>query len=264
MSLNLVKENRNSFEFLRQEPHNTIIFTDIDGTLSEIAATPKDASISDRMKTALIELAGIYQVVVVSGRPALEAKNMIADSRIIYLGNHGLERLTDNELIEMGSLQDLQTVKKIKEAIEHLSEEIEGVRLEDKRSSLAIHYRLAADPEIALQKILSAINSLVSQEGFQILKGRKVVELKPRRSNKGDAIAAIIGDSHRRQVIYLGDDRTDVDAFRKLKELRKTGSVKGYTLGVISDETPQEILMEADFCFNSVPEVEEFLEWLAD
>lgn len=264
MPLRLVRENLNSFEFLKSDPKNTIIFTDIDGTLSEIAATPEDALVTFKMKKVITDLAHLYQIVVVSGRPALEARSMVSSDKIIYLGNHGLERLDDGKLSRISSPGHDLAIDKAKEEIKRLTDGITGVRYEDKGLTFAIHYRQSNDETTTRSRILHAVEPIARQHDLKVIDGRKVVEIKIPLSDKGRAVGSIINESGRTQVVYLGDDRTDVDAFQEVKKLRSEGKLKGFALGVISVEAPDEIKTEADFCFLSVLEVEDFLEWLAD
>ena len=262
--MKLVMGNLSSFEFLRSNPRDSIIFTDVDGTLSEIAAAPDKAYVGDKMKQTLNELADGYKVVVVSGRPAGVAKQMVGSDKITYLGNHGLEKLAGNKLSRLNSARYVSAIKRLKPELEQAVAKFEGVRFEDKGQALAIHYRLADNQPEIRRRILEIAEPATRQHGFNIIEGRKVIEIKPGLSDKGRAVADMITESRRKQVVYLGDDRTDVDAFRKLKELRAGNVIRGYALGVASEETPAEIRAEADFCFTSINEVESFLEWLAE
>lgn len=262
--MKMVGENLASFEFIRSDPENSAIFCDIDGTLSEIAPSPEEAVIDAKMRAAVSKAAGRYQLVVISGRPARQARSMVDDDRIIYLGNHGLEHLVGDEMTSLGSPRQYRTIAGAKNDLESLVSQISGIRLEDKGLALAIHYRQAERESEARKLILSQIIPVAEREGLEIIMGRKVIEIKSKLGDKGEAMEAVIGESGRGQVIYLGDDRTDVAAFKKLKELRLRGKLSGYALGLVSNETPEEITAEADFCFRSVAEVEEFLEWLTN
>jgi trehalose-6-phosphatase len=66
-----------------------------------------------------------------------------------------------------------------------------------------------------------------------------------------------------RGVICLGDDMTDVDAFRALHALSSEGRCVGLALGVLGQDSPPEVEQEADLLLRGVPEVEELLQRIA-
>jgi trehalose 6-phosphate phosphatase len=67
-----------------------------------------------------------------------------------------------------------------------------------------------------------------------------------------------------RAVAFFGDDVTDLDAFRALRELRATGTVQALVVGVGSVEGPPEVRAEADIVLEGVEEVERVLVALAN
>jgi trehalose 6-phosphate phosphatase len=78
--------------------------------------------------------------------------------------------------------------------------------------------------------------------------GRKVLEIRPPvRIDKGAGIVGLLGETDLAAAVYVGDDVTDLDAFRGLTELQERGRL-GYAVrvGVRSDETPSALAEEAD------------------
>lgn len=64
--------------------------------------------------------------------------------------------------------------------------------------------------------------------------------------------------------MFLGDDTTDLDAFRELVALREEGTLEEILrVGVRSDEGPPEIVTEADIVADGVEGVGEVLRALA-
>jgi trehalose 6-phosphate phosphatase len=75
-----------------------------------------------------------------------------------------------------------------------------------------------------------------------------VLEIRPPvRIDKGAGIVGLLGETDLAAAVYVGDDVTDLDAFRGLGELQERGRL-GYALrvGVRSDETPPALEQEAD------------------
>jgi trehalose 6-phosphate phosphatase len=83
-----------------------------------------------------------------------------------------------------------------------------------------------------------------------------VVELRlPVALDKGTALRDLVRDYRLRSTTFLGDDVTDLDAMRALRELRESGAVSGLSVGVVAPETPPQIAQEADLTVSSVDDV---------
>ncbi|MFC2009363.1 trehalose-phosphatase [Chloroflexota bacterium] len=240
------------------------LITDIDGTISRTASTPAEAQVSPICLRHLSLLSNRLKLVaVVSGRPVTQMRAMLGLENIVYIGNHGFERLVgekvnmDNEVEQYSALISavLQDLKPLFD--------IEGIILENKGATASIHYRLCQDPESVARQILTAITSSPMAKGLQIRQGRRVVELFPQvEVNKGSAVRDLVREYQLRAVIYLGDDLTDLDAFRVIHEV-KAPDFDGICIGIIDEETAPEVGEEANFTLNGVSEVERFFEWLS-
>jgi len=264
MSPRLVKNNLNIFEFIKERLDESIIFTDVDGTLSEIAPNPDAAVVMPKMRDIVAALADKCQVVAISGRPAPVIIKMLGSEKIIYIGSHGRERLKSGKLTVEESSIDNRGIKAIKTVLARSISEPKNVYFEDKGSGMAVHYRLVENKNKVKKEILGAIRPLVKSLGLKVIEGKMVVEFSSTLTDKGEAMSEIIKELGKDLVLYLGDDQTDVDAFKKLKELRMKSEIKGFALGVLSPETPAGVMEEADYFFNSVSEVASFLEWLTE
>lgn len=255
-----------ALELLKNSPTKSGIFTDLDGTLSEIAPTPTDAVVTDGMRNAIKKLAEKYAVVVVvSGRDSDEAKNIIAVDSLIYIGNHGLEWIHNGkQFYAPEAFNFFGLASSLAAELESL---VDGSDLivEKKKLGVAIHYRRASDKELARITILQIIKPFIEKYPLKSFEGRCVVELKPDLMvSKGDAVTAIALRNGIKQALYLGDDITDIDAFKALKKLRNEGKIEAITVGVTSEETSKSIAEESDFLVKSVGEVEDILTWLAN
>jgi trehalose 6-phosphate phosphatase len=89
---------------------------------------------------------------------------------------------------------------------------VRGVEIEDKRFSLAVHYRAAPARAVAQHAVLHAAAAL---DGVRVFGGRAVVNLVPDDApDKGTALAELVERSGAPHALYLGDDRTDESVFR--------------------------------------------------
>ncbi len=237
------------------------LITDIDGTISEIAAYPEEARVSPRCRESLATLSKrLALVAAISGRPAQQAREMIGVEGMVYIGNHGLERWADGKVAMMEGVAEYGA--KVKATLGELGSllAMEGIALENKGIALSIHYRQCPHHQMARGYIMERIAKSPSARGFRIVEGRMVVELRPPvEVNKGIALLGLVESYRLKGGIYLGDDISDVDAFAALH----SAPFKGLALGVVDEETSHQVEKEADFTLNGVGDAERFLRWLA-
>lgn len=242
----------------------TGFFSDLDGTLSEIAPTPDAAAVSPAVRRSLSAMATRFGAVgIITGRDVEEARRMLGVPDLIYIGNHGLEWLIG------GRIELLPGAEAYRQAGAEVAAEVErtlsepGILIERKRLGVAAHYRCASSQREARARILAAISPLASKYGLRRLDGRRVIELVPQLSlNKGRAIRMAIEKTGVERLLFLGDDLTDVAALKTLRELRGEGF---QTLGiaVLSAEAPSGLRRAADFGLSSVAQVTRLVEYLA-
>jgi trehalose 6-phosphate phosphatase len=255
-------------ERLLADPARTAILTDIDGTLAPIAERPEQAAVPERASRLLGDLSRRYGLVgCVSGRQATEARRLVGIDGISYAGNHGLELLLpgDEEPRLDPSLEGRATG-----AAEFLAgldrEELAGLglRTEDKGPIQALHWRGAGD-ERAAESRARAIAADAGRAGLEPHWGRKVLELRPvGGGGKDSAVAALLAADGVDAAAYAGDDRTDLDAFRRLRDLRDRGELEAaICVGVTSVEGPSEIAEESDLSVDGPDGWIEILETLA-
>ena len=238
-------------EPLRADPVRAAILTDVDGTLAPIADRPEGAAVPAEASALLARLSERYGLVgCISGRRAAEAKRLVGVDGIAYAGNHGLELLLPGE--EEPRL-DPSLEGREDGAAEFVSglerDELDGLglRLEDKGPIQALHWRGAGD-ERAAEARAHEIAAAAGRGGLDPRWGRKVLELRPvGGGGKDAAVAALLATDGVTAVAYAGDDRTDLDAFRRLRELRETGELAAAVcVGVRSAEGPPELAEESD------------------
>jgi trehalose 6-phosphate phosphatase len=200
-------------------------------------------------------------VAVISGRPLTEVMGMVGVEGLAYVGNHGLEMwIRGVPQMWPGSEQYVKTIADAVDAIKDMAE-TEGLYVENKGLTASIHYRNSSNPDAAKSMILAAVTPLTGQYGLRMTEGRMVVELRPDIDvDKGAALAFLVESYGLSGLIYIGDDVTDIDAFKALHD----SEVKGVAIGVGSDEAPPELYNEADYVVYGVSDVERFLVWLVD
>jgi trehalose 6-phosphate phosphatase len=254
---------------LREDRAHAAILFDLDGTIAPIAAQPSEARVPERTRQLLIEIARRYAVVAcVTGRRASEARAMVSIGTITYLGSHGAELLRAGWTEAVLDPTLAEWARRIHEfGGEHATSELRRrrVRLEDKGAIVAFHWRGAPD-EQAARAAVDAIAAAAQEAGLRVHWGRKVLEVRPPvQFDKGAAIASFLRDADVDVALYVGDDVTDLDAFRSLAELVEDGVLSSaIRVGVASDEGPAEIVREADVVVDGTEGVRELLELLVD
>jgi trehalose 6-phosphate phosphatase len=236
---------------LKAEPERSAVLLDVDGVLAPIVQHPDDAHMPESTRRPLIEVARRYGVVAcVSGRRASDARRIVALGSIAYLGSHGSEVLMPGSITPQLDRELQAWTRRVQNFAEDaFSEELRRlrVRLEDKEAIAALHWRGVPDEEEA-QAAVEAVAAAAERAGFTAHWGRKVLEIRPPvRIDKGAGLVGLLGETDLAAAVYVGDDVTDLDAFRGLTELQERGRL-GYAVRVAvrSDETPSELEQEAD------------------
>jgi trehalose 6-phosphate phosphatase len=134
------------------------------------------------------------------------------------------------------------------------------VRLEEKGAIVAFHWRGAPDEEAA-RSAIDSIATRAESSGLRTHWGRKVLEVRPPvRIDKGAGIETFLDGIDVDVALYVGDDATDLDAFRTLARLASEGRLqKAIRVGVRSDEGPSEIIEEADIVVDGTDGVRQLL-----
>ena len=65
-------------------------------------------------------------------------------------------------------------------------------------------------------------------------------------------------------MIYLGDDRTDIDAFDAAREMRAAGICHAVAVGVAQAEAPPDLAAHVDVMLTAIDLVPAFLGWILD
>ena len=243
-----------------REPDTVAVLTDIDGTLAPIVPTPDAAEVSRELRELLRCLSERYRVVAgISGRAAEDTFRLVGLEEFVYYGNHGFEVLRGSEVEAVPEAEPY--AEAIEELVEMAREELEplGAFIEDKGITASVHFRNVS-PGVGEQ-----CKTFVEREGerlgLRITVGRGVVEARPPvRADKGTAVRRLVEEYQPKKALFIGDDTTDLDAFRELEALREDGMLEEtLRIGVKSEEGPPEIVSEADLVVDGVEGVEEMV-----
>lgn len=190
------------------------LFLDFDGSIVDIAPTPDAIVVPDTLPPLLLALRETLggAVAIVTGRPIAQIDFHLGAAVPAVAGLHGLERRrADGGIVRPPPNDDL---RRIRASLEAFAAAHPGILLEDKGYSLALHYRLAPSLEDACRDVVdSALGD--GAEGWEILEGKMVFEIRPRGFAKGAAIEAFLGEPPfvGRIPVFCGDDTTDEDGF---------------------------------------------------
>jgi trehalose 6-phosphate phosphatase len=249
---------------LRADPTGSAVLLDIDGTLAPIVDHAADASVPETTRQLMIAVSRRYGLMAcISGRRASEARAMVSIGTIAYLGSHGAELLragwTDAQL-DPALARWSPRLDEFRRESDTPELRRRRVRIEDKGPIIAYHWRGAVDEQEA-RAAIDAIAEQAQAEGLEVFWGRKVMEVRPPvRIDKGLGVRSVLGDRKFSAVLYAGDDVTDLDAFRALRELQHEGRIEhAVRVGVRSEDGPAAIEQEADIVVTGTGGVRELL-----
>ncbi len=180
---------------------------DYDGVLAPLVADPQGAPMRRSTRRLLTRLASRWPCAVVSGRAFAHTVRLTRGAVPLVVGNHGYE---------LGHARPvpgpvLERVRGWRRALERELAGTGGIFIEDKRSTLSVHYGLQRRWRAAEAAVLRTARRL---EGARMVQGKKVLNLIPAGfPDKGDALRALLRSLRLEQALYAGDDVTDEDAF---------------------------------------------------
>ena len=201
-----------------------------------------------------------FRVAVITGRPVADVLRLgdgFADvPGLVIYGHYGLEQWAGGELT---APQVHPGVAPAKAAARALAHSREGVDVEDKGHSVALHTRNAPDPGAAFADLRPLAEQIGAENDVEVVPGRFVLELRPPGMDKGGALRRLVAESGVQVVVFVGDDLGDLPAVRALREL----DVAGVVVCSDSPETPDELRQAADIVVDGPEGVIELLQPMA-
>ncbi len=230
---------------LRARP---LLAFDFDGTLAPIVERPDDARVEIGVSQRLDSLCRLRPVAVVTGRTVGDVARRLGFSPQFLVGNHGAEDPGQVRGLDVSALDGLRA-----RLAAHAAElYAAGVQVEDKRFSLALHYRLAHDRARALARIDALLVQL--DPSLRTFGGKCVVNVVLASApDKGDAVASLVRRAGCGAAVFVGDDVNDEAVFAR-------AHARWLTVRVGRDE-PQS---RAGFFLDGHAEMEALLDLMLD
>jgi trehalose 6-phosphate phosphatase len=220
---------------------NVLLAFDFDGTLAPITSIPSRAAMRARTRELLAKVTPLYPCVVISGRSQNDVmKRLRGTGVVVVVGNHGVEPWqAHNRFVD--------AVRKWHPVLEKHLGRLKGVEIEDKRYSLAIHYRRSREKKKARAAVLKAAALLGN---VRIVGGVQVINVLPDDApHKGMALERERIRLHCDTAVYVGDDETDEDVFM----LDRPGRLLTIRVGAKRGSS-------AAYCIRNQRQIDEFLE----
>ncbi|KAI8540282.1 hypothetical protein RHMOL_Rhmol09G0250700 [Rhododendron molle] len=234
------------------------LFLDYDGTLSPIVDNPDSAFMSLAMRAAVRNVAKCFPTAIISGRSRDKVYEFVGLTNLYYAGSHGMDimgpvrptsndqphctRSTDKQGKEVNLFQPasqfLPMIDEVFKSLVDITKEIKGAKVENNKFCVSVHYRNV--DEKCWMKIAESVDKILKDyPRLRLTHGRKVLEVRPVLDwDKGKAVEFLLeslglSDCDDVLPIYVGDDRTDEDAFKVLRE-----GNRGY--GILVSSAPKE------------------------
>jgi trehalose 6-phosphate phosphatase len=221
------------------------VLLDVDGTLLDLADTPHSVAVPQRLKHALKALAlqSGGATSFVSGRSLADLDRLFEPLRLAAVAGHGAELRVPGSAPPQH--YEAAIPPELRRRLMEFGASHEGLILEDKGYSLALHYRLVPQWGAVVHAAVAAICADYSQCELDVLDGKFVVEVKPSGFNKGTGIRELMKSApfRGRRPIFIGDDVTDEAAFAVLPEFGGLGFSVGRELPGVAGyfQTPSDV-----------------------
>jgi trehalose 6-phosphate phosphatase len=202
------------------------LLLDVDGTILDMAITPGSVAVSGSLRSSLEQLHAKCggALALVSGRLIRDLDSLFAPLRLPAIGGHGAELRLSAEAATQARHADA-IGDGLRKLVTAAAAADPRVIVEDKTSSLAVHYRLAPHMEQTLKAKIAAIVEHLAVNDLEVLNGKAVIEIKSTHFSKGAAVRELMRSPpflHRRPV-FVGDDTTDETVFEELPTLGGLG-----------------------------------------
>ncbi len=185
---------------------NVLLAFDFDGTLAPIVDHPRDAVMRPRTKKLLRRITRLYPCTVISGRARADVRHRLTGTGVqTVVGNHGADLWVSRGLAERVGVWSSILEKNLAG--------LEGVWVENKGLSLAVHYRNSPDKREARRRLRETALSL---EGARVTPAKESVNILSAASpDKGNAVEVQLQQFGCERAIFIGDDDTDEDVFTR-------------------------------------------------
>ncbi|KAF4400490.1 hypothetical protein CsatB_023789 [Cannabis sativa] len=248
-----------------------VMFLDYDGTLSPIVADPDRAYMSDSMRKTVKSLARCFPTAIVSGRCRDKVYSFVRLAELYYAGSHGMDikgpakgskYKKDNAkgVLFQPASEFLPMIDEVCKQLIEKTKSTPGAKVEHNKFCVSVHYRCVEEKK--WNEVAQQVKSVLKEyPKLRLTHGRKVLEIRPTiKWDKGKALEFLLeslGFANCADVfpVYIGDDRTDEDAFKTLRE-------RGQGFGILVSKIPKDT--NASYSLQEPTEVMNFLQKLVE
>ncbi|KAI4345227.1 hypothetical protein L6164_012369 [Bauhinia variegata] len=252
-----------------------VMFLDYDGTLSPIVDDPDRAFMSDAMRKTVRKVARCFPTAIVSGRCREKVYNFVRLAELYYAGSHGMDikvpkptrrsskyhKANDNHAVLFQPASEfLPVIDEVYQQLVEKTKSTPGAIVENNRFCVSVHFRCVDEKKWS--ELAHQVRSVLKEyPKLRLSQGRKVLEIRPTiKWDKGNALEFLLeslGFANCTDVfpVYIGDDRTDEDAFKKLRD-------RGQGFGILVSKFPKDT--SASYSLQEPDEVMDFLQRLVD
>ncbi|WZZ38020.1 hypothetical protein YC2023_034279 [Brassica napus] len=226
-----------------------VIFLDYDGTLSPIVDDPDRAFMSSKMRRTVKKLAKCFPTAIVTGRCLDKVYNFVKLAELYYAGSHGMDikgpakgfsrhKRVKQSLLYQPASAYLPMIDEVYRQLLEKTKSTPGVIVENNKFCASVHFR-CVDEKKWSELVLEVRSVLKEYPRLKLNQGRKVFEIRPMIEwDKGKALEFLLeslgfGNSNNVFPVYIGDDRTDEDAFKMLRD-------RGEGCGVLVSKFPKD------------------------
>ncbi|XP_048426855.1 probable trehalose-phosphate phosphatase J isoform X2 [Pyrus x bretschneideri] len=247
-----------------------VMFLDYDGTLSPIVEDPDRAFMSDAMRKTVKKVARCFPTAIVSGRCREKVYKFVRLAELYYAGSHGMDikgppkgskymKVCQGVLCQP-ACEFLPMIDEVYRLLVDKTKSTPGAKVENNKFCLSVHFRCVDEKK--WNELFMQVRSILKEYSMlKLTQGRKVLEIRPTiKWDKGKALEFILeslGYANCTDVfpVYIGDDRTDEDAFKVLRE-------RGQGFGILVSKVPKET--NATYSLQEPAEVMDFLQRLVE
>ncbi|KAL5163979.1 putative trehalose-phosphate phosphatase J [Glycine soja] len=231
-----------------------VMFLDYDGTLSPIVDDPDRAFMSDSMRKTVRKLARCFPTAIVTGRCKDKVYNFVRLAELYYAGSHGMDikgptrsskynKDSKAEAILCQPASDfLPLIDEVYQQLVEKTKSTPGALVENNKFCLSVHFRCVDEKKWS--ELARQVKSVLKEyPKLRLTQGRKVLEIRPTiKWDKGKALEFLLeslGLANCSDVfpVYIGDDRSDEDAFKVMNFLQRLVEWKHVSLGARSRVT---------------------------
>ncbi|OMO56065.1 Trehalose-phosphatase [Corchorus capsularis] len=246
-----------------------VMFLDYDGTLSPIVEDPDRAFMSKKMRKTVRKLAKCFPTAIVSGRCRDKVYKFVKLAELYYAGSHGMDikgpekrskSNKDSEVLFQPASEFLPMIDEVYKQLVETTKSTPGAKVENNKFCLSVHFRCVDEKKWS--ELAQQVRSVLKEyPKLRLTQGRKVLEIRPTiKWDKGKALEFLLeslGFANCTDVfpVYIGDDRTDEDAFKILRD-------RGQGFGILVSKFPKET--NASYSLQEPDEVMDFLRRLVE